>query len=68
MRHVVLDSRYPDHDRPRRITAQNHAFVYDERIKVESVTQAVYDLALWFGEGEEEAMMSRAFGVARGDH
>ena len=53
-----------------RVTAQNHAFVYDERIKVESVTEPVpvCDLALWFGEDEEEAMMSRAFGVARGDH
>ncbi|KAL1708136.1 nucleophile aminohydrolase [Schizophyllum commune] len=49
-----------------RVTAQNHAFVYDERIKVESCTQAVCDLALRFGESvhDEEAMMSRPFGVA----
>ncbi|KAF8079165.1 proteasome subunit alpha type 5 [Lyophyllum atratum] len=49
-----------------RVTAQNHAFTYDERIKVESVTQAVCDLALRFGESvhDEEAMMSRPFGVA----
>ena len=42
-----------------RVTAQNHAFVYDERIKVESVTQAVCDLALRFGESvhDEDAMM-----------
>src|SRR3984957_1833329 len=33
-----------------RVTAQNHAFVYDERIKVESATQDVCDLALKFGE------------------
>lgn len=42
-----------------RVTAQNHTFTYDERIKVESVTQAVCDLALRFGEGVhgDEAMM-----------
>jgi hypothetical protein len=40
---------------------QNHSFTYDEPIKVESVTQAVCDLALRFGEGadEEEATMVR---------
>ncbi|ORY38927.1 proteasome subunit alpha type 5, partial [Leucosporidium creatinivorum] len=49
-----------------RVTSQNHSFTYDEPIKVESVTQAVCDLALRFGEGadEEEASMSRPFGVA----
>ncbi|GAA5959369.1 hypothetical protein JCM8115_000090 [Rhodotorula mucilaginosa] len=49
-----------------RVTAQNHFFTYDEPIKVESVTQSVSDLALRFGEGanEEEASMSRPFGVA----
>ncbi|KAH9884622.1 proteasome subunit alpha type 5 [Cubamyces lactineus] len=49
-----------------RVTAQNHAFTYDERIKVESATQAVCDLALRFGESvhDEDAMMSRPFGVA----
>lgn len=42
-----------------RVTAQNHAFTYDESIKVESVTQAVCDLALRFGESvhDEDAMM-----------
>ena len=42
-----------------RVTAQNHAFVYDESIKVASVTQAVCDLALRFGESvhDEDAMM-----------
>lgn len=41
---------------------QNHSFTYDEPIKVESVTQAVCDLALRFGEGadEEEATMVRS--------
>ncbi|CAE6414553.1 unnamed protein product [Rhizoctonia solani] len=49
-----------------RLTAQNHRFTYDEAIKVESVTQAVCDLALRFGESmdNEDAMMSRPFGVA----
>ncbi|KAK0187087.1 proteasome subunit alpha type 5 [Armillaria mellea] len=43
-----------------RVTSQNHAFTYDEKIK------AVCDLALRFGESvhDEEAMMSRPFGVA----
>lgn len=49
-----------------RVTAQNHSFTYNELIKVESATQAVCDLALRFGESvhDEEAMMSRPFGVA----
>jgi len=49
-----------------RVTSQNHAFTFDEPIKVESVTQAVCDLALRFGESmdNEDAMMSRPFGVA----
>ena len=44
-----------------RVTAQNHAFTYDEAIRVESATQAVCDLALRFGEGVhgDEAMMVR---------
>jgi 20S proteasome subunit alpha 5 len=49
-----------------RVTSQNHAFTYDEAIRVESVTQAVCDLALRFGESihDDDAMMSRPFGVA----
>jgi len=49
-----------------RVTAQNHSFTYDELIRVESATQAVCDLALRFGESvhDEDAMMSRPFGVA----
>lgn len=49
-----------------RVTCQNHQFVYDEEIHVASVTQSVCDLALRFGESTEddEAMMSRPFGVA----
>ena len=42
-----------------RVTAQNHSFTFDERIGVESCTQAVCDLALRFGESmdNEDAMM-----------
>jgi len=49
-----------------RVTSQNHRFVYDEAIKVESIANAVCDLALRFGENTEddEALMSRPFGVA----
>ncbi len=41
--------------------AQNHWFTYNETIKVESVSQAVCDLALRFGEsadGEESIMVN----------
>jgi len=49
-----------------RVAASSHHFTYDEKIKVESVTQAVCDLALRFGESAhgEESIMSRPFGVA----
>ncbi|PKI83127.1 proteasome endopeptidase complex [Malassezia vespertilionis] len=49
-----------------RVTSQNHSFVYDEEIKIESAAQCVCDLALRFGENleEDDAMMSRPFGVA----
>ncbi|KAL1922990.1 uncharacterized protein VTP21DRAFT_9366 [Calcarisporiella thermophila] len=49
-----------------RVEAQNHTFTYNERIKVESLTQAVCDLALRFGESADGggAIMSRPFGVA----
>ncbi|KAG5457267.1 MAG: hypothetical protein BJ554DRAFT_2767 [Olpidium bornovanus] len=45
---------------PRRI--QNHMFTYNEKIKVESVTQSVCDLSLRFGEGAhgEKATMVRS--------
>jgi len=64
MSSMTADSRTMiDHAR---IEAQNHKFTYDEKIKVESVTQAVCDLALRFGESAdgEESIMSRPFGVA----
>lgn len=49
-----------------RIESQNHAFHYNEPLRVESCTQAICDLALRFGEGAdgEESIMSRPFGVA----
>lgn len=49
-----------------RVESQNHAFHYNEKLSVESCTQAICDLALRFGEGAqgEESIMSRPFGVA----
>ncbi|RKO99501.1 hypothetical protein CXG81DRAFT_20413 [Caulochytrium protostelioides] len=61
---LTADSRtIVDHAR---VAAQHHTFVYDEPIKVESLTQEVCDLALRFGEGAsgEKRAMSRPFGVA----
>jgi len=61
---LVADSRtLVEHAR---VEAQSHEFIYNEPILVESVTQAVCDLALRFGEGAqgEESIMSRPFGVA----
>ncbi|KAK3220638.1 hypothetical protein Dsin_014608 [Dipteronia sinensis] len=39
-------------------------FSYGEPMTIESTTQAVCDLALTFGEGDEEESMSRPFGVS----
>ena len=49
-----------------RVESQNHAFHYNEPLRVESCTQAICDLALRFGESAdgEESVMSRPFGVA----
>lgn len=49
-----------------RVESQNHKFHYNEKLRVESCTQAICDLALRFGEGAEgeESVMSRPFGVA----
>ncbi|RZC83119.1 hypothetical protein C5167_045904 [Papaver somniferum] len=59
-----------------RVETQNHKFSYGEPMTVESTTQALCDLALRFGEGEEESMLmsfdngycgsqqSRPFGVS----
>ncbi|KAK9101647.1 hypothetical protein Scep_025077 [Stephania cephalantha] len=46
-----------------RVETQNHRFSYSEPMTVESTTQALCDLALRFGEGDEESM-SRPFGVS----
>ncbi|KAI3426643.1 uncharacterized protein J3R85_009845 [Psidium guajava] len=46
-----------------RVETQNHRFSYGEPMTVESTTQAICDLALRFGEGDEESM-SRPFGVS----
>jgi len=62
---LVADSKtLVDHAR---IEAQNHTFTYSEPIGVEALTQAVCDLALSFGEGQDRdssKRMSRPFGVA----
>ncbi|XP_052781726.1 proteasome subunit alpha type-5-like isoform X2 [Mya arenaria] len=48
-----------------RVEAQNHWFTYNEKMSVESVTQAVSNLALAFGDDDaEQTVMSRPFGVA----
>ncbi|GFP98955.1 proteasome subunit alpha type-5 [Phtheirospermum japonicum] len=46
-----------------RVETQNHRFSYGEPMTVESTTQALCDLALRSGEGDEESM-SRPFGVS----
>jgi 20S proteasome subunit alpha 5 len=46
-----------------RVEAQNHRFSYNEPLPLESATQALCDLALRFGEGDDDSM-SRPFGVA----
>uniref|UniRef100_A0A1B6L3Y8 Proteasome subunit alpha type n=1 Tax=Graphocephala atropunctata TaxID=36148 RepID=A0A1B6L3Y8_9HEMI len=48
-----------------RVESQNHWFIYNERMSVESVAQAVSNLAIQFGDSDEDgAAMSRPFGVA----
>jgi len=48
-----------------RVEAQNHWFTHNESMKVESVTQAVSNLALAFGDDDsDQGAMSRPFGVA----
>lgn len=48
-----------------RVEAQNHWFTYNERMSVESITQAVSNLALQFGDDDADpGAMSRPFGVA----
>lgn len=48
-----------------RVECQNHWFVYDERMSVESCAQAVSSLAIQFGDSDDTgSAMSRPFGVA----
>jgi len=47
-----------------RVNAQSHRFTYEEPMPVRSLTQAICDLALSFGEGGKDRVMSRPFGVA----
>lgn len=48
-----------------RVEAQNHWFTYNEKMSIESVTQAVSNLALAFGDDDADpGAMSRPFGVA----
>lgn len=47
-----------------RVEAQNYWFTYNEPMPVESVTQAVCNLAMSFGETDSDATMSRPFGVS----
>ena len=47
-----------------RSESQYHRFTFNEPMPVESLTQAVCDLALNFGGGDEEQTMARPFGVA----
>ncbi|XP_059613182.1 proteasome subunit alpha type-5 [Phlebotomus argentipes] len=48
-----------------RVECQNHWFVYNERMPVESCVQAVSNLAIQFGDSDAGGLaMSRPFGVA----
>ena len=48
-----------------RVACQHHRFNYEEPMSVESCTQSICDLALKFGENDDdESVMSRPFGVA----
>lgn len=48
-----------------RVEAQNHWFTYNEKMTVESVAQAVSNLAIQFGDSDYDGTaMSRPFGVA----
>ncbi|XP_062523068.1 proteasome subunit alpha type-5-like [Corticium candelabrum] len=48
-----------------RVEAQNHWFTYNEPMSVESIAQAIGNLAMQFGDTDaDEGAMSRPFGVA----
>ena len=50
-----------------RVEAQNHTFTFDEPMAINSITQAISDKAINFGEGYEEKKdqkpMARPYGV-----
>lgn len=47
-----------------RVECQNHWFVYDERMSTESVAQAVSNLAIQFGDSDEDgAAMVSSIGI-----
>ena len=46
-----------------RVDAQNHWFVYNEAMSVESVTQSVSNLAMMFGEDDAEKPMVTTKGL-----
>ncbi len=51
-----------------RVEAQQHSFTYNEPMPVESLTQSLCDLALRFGEDEEEgSMVSALSGILPSD-
>ena len=50
-----------------RIEAQNHWFMYNERMKVESVALAVSNLAIQFGDADAATAMVRAPSREGGD-
>jgi len=48
-----------------RLECQNHWFIYNEKMRIEAVAQAVSNLAIQFGDSESEGnAMSRPFGVS----
>ncbi|OAD58116.1 Proteasome subunit alpha type-5 [Eufriesea mexicana] len=48
-----------------RVECQNHWFIYNEKMSVESTAQAVANLAIKFGDSDDDDCdMSRPFGVA----
>ena len=62
---IVGDARIlVDHAR---VESQNHRFNYAEPMTIETITEAISDLAIHFGEGYEgvkKKPMARPYGVA----
>lgn len=48
-----------------RVESQNHWFTYDEMMRIESIAQAVSNLAIQFGDSDDDGSgLSRPFGVS----